>query len=79
MNGGAKFPFPLHLLVLDGVGALIFALGAAGHFGNVQVLARLLPRPDVNLEAMVLGGVMMVIAMAGIVKATLERARQRSR
>lgn len=76
MNGRAGLPFPLWLLVVDGLGALLFALGAAGQFGNLGLLSSLLPElPRVNLLAMLVGGAMMSLAMIGIVRAALRRAR----
>jgi hypothetical protein len=75
--GKTTFPFPLPLIALDGAGALLFALGAAGHFGGVALLAQLLPQvPNVNLVAMGIGAGLMAIAMVGIVRAALQRARQ---
>lgn len=72
-----RLPIPLPLIALDGAGALLFALGAAGHFGGLALLTTVLPQmPSVDLIAMVLGGVLMGIAMVGIVRATLQRARQ---
>jgi hypothetical protein len=77
MNGKPGLPFPLSLVVVDGLGALLFALGAAGHFGNLGLLSSLLPQvPKVNLLAMLLGGALMAFAMIGIVRATLRRARE---
>jgi hypothetical protein len=77
MSGKPGLPFPLSLVVVDGLGALLFALGAAGHFGNVRLLSSLLPEVSgINLLAMLLGGALMGFAMIGIVRATLRRARE---
>ena len=72
-----SFPLPLPLLLLDGIGALLFALGAAGHFGNVALLTRWFPQvPQANLSAMIVGGLLMAVAMVGIMRAALRRARE---
>jgi hypothetical protein len=77
MSTRPGLPLPLPLIVVDGIGALIFALGAAGHFGNVGVLMALLPGvPQIDLLAMLAGGVLMAFAMIGIVRAALRRARE---
>lgn len=73
----AQMPIPLPLLLLDGVGALVFALGAAGHFGGVALLSRWLPQvPQVDVTAMIVGGALMAVAMVGIVRAALRRSRE---
>jgi hypothetical protein len=77
MNAKPGLPFPLSLIVLDGIGALMFALGAAGHFGNVGLLTALLPDvPQINLLAMLVGGLLMAVAMVCIVRAALRRGRE---
>jgi hypothetical protein len=77
MSGKTGLPFPLSLVIVDGLGALLFALGAAGHFANLGLLSALLPEvPKANLLAMLLGGALMAFAMIGIVRATLRRARE---
>ena len=77
MNAKLALPFPMSLLLLDGVGALLFALGAAGHFSGVKLLSAALPRvPRVDLLAMLVGGVLMACAMAGIVRAMVHRGRE---
>ncbi|MES0874509.1 hypothetical protein [Sinimarinibacterium thermocellulolyticum] len=76
MTTRPQLPIPLPLLLLDGVGALLFALGAVGHFGSIALLTQLLPQvPHVDLVAMVFGALLMAAAMAGIIRASLRRAR----
>lgn len=70
-----KLPIPLHLIVLDGVGALLFALGIAERLGQVPLLSRLVAVPDIDLIAIVAGGIIMAVAMVGIVRAALEKAK----
>ncbi len=64
---------PLPLLVLDGVGAVALGLGAAEHFGKAPLLSRVVDVPDIALIAMVMGGVLMGIAVAGIVITVMRR------
>ncbi len=66
-----KLPSPL--LVLDGLGAVALGLGAAEYFGKVPLLSRVVDVPDVALIAMVAGGVLMGIAVAGIVITVVRR------
>jgi hypothetical protein len=68
-----KLPLPLPLLLLDGAGAVLIGLGAGEHFGKVPLLSRLLDVPDIALIAMVVGGVMMGIAVTGIVMTVIRR------
>ncbi|MDD3762021.1 MAG: hypothetical protein PHP86_01860 [Nevskiales bacterium] len=75
MSAPAKpLPFPLSLLVLDGVGAALLGLGLAEHFGAIDLLSRWLPVPDADLAAIGAGGAMMAIAAFGIIRSLRERA-----
>ncbi len=77
LNEKPGLPFPLWLLAVDGFGALVFALGAVGHFANVGLLRALLPAvAGIDVLAMVIGGVMMGLAMGGIVSAMLRTRRR---
>ena len=65
-----RLPIPVPLIVLDGVGALLFALGAAERYGNVRLLSDLIAVPQIDIVA-------MAIAMVGIVRAALSANRSR--
>jgi len=75
MSGSTPLPFPLPLIALDGVGCLLLALGIAERVGATSLLSSTIPVPEIDLIAIVLGGVMMTLAMVGIVRAVLARKR----
>lgn len=64
---------PWGWIAVDGIGALLFALGAAEYFGGWPVLSQVTTVPDVATIAMVAGTALMAVAMVGIVGALLQR------
>lgn len=72
-----KLPIPVPLIVLDGVGALLFALGAAERYGNVRLLSDLIAVPQIDIVAIAGGAAIMAIAMVGILRAALSANRSR--
>ncbi|TJY60962.1 hypothetical protein E4T66_09950 [Sinimarinibacterium sp. CAU 1509] len=75
MSESAQLPFPLPLILLDGAGSLLLALGIAERVGAVSLLSIMIPVPQIDLVAIVLGGIMMSVAMIGIVRAVRTRKR----
>lgn len=64
---------PWGWIAVDGVGALLFALGAAEYFGGMPLLSRVVADGDAALTAMIVGVVLMAVAMAAIVRALVGR------
>lgn len=75
MSARSGFPFPPSLLMFDGIGAFLVALGVGERLGHVPLLSRVVAVPDIDLIAIVAGGLMMAVAMVGIVRVALEKAK----
>lgn len=78
MSLSEKLPFPLWVLGLDALGAVLLGLGAAEFFGGTPLLSAWTGDPQAPRDAMIAGAVMLVVAAIGIVRAVLARARTRS-
>ncbi len=69
--------FPLHLIVIDGIGALFAALGLWGALAGGGTVLPVLANARVAWSLIAIGVLMMVYAAVELVRAELQRRRRK--
>ncbi len=67
---------PLRLLLLDGIGTLLLALGLLERFGGAPLFGSAPPFPGHDIALILVGLLIMLPAMAGITRHLLQNRRR---
>ena len=73
MNARAPGGIPLRLLVLDGLGTLLLALGLLERFGGAPLFGPAPPFPGHDIALITVGLLIMLPAVTGIIRHLLQQ------